>query len=235
MATIDKTAAMRGAEGREAGSESRLVLRNVPWDVYEALRDEEANDHLRMTYIDGSLELMSPGQRHERYAVWFGLLLVQIACGVGFPIKSYRTTTWRKKGAGKKGKGKEADDCFYIANVPLVRHKEIDLKTEPPPDLAIEVEISTGALDALKAYAKLRVPEVWRYDGEVLRVHVLRRDGTYRIGDRSPALPFLRIDEVEHWMRRALEIDDDAQFCEEVRAWARDVLAARRRANIEGA
>ncbi|MDR3636146.1 MAG: Uma2 family endonuclease [Isosphaeraceae bacterium] len=232
MATVTRTETPSYAEQLKAHGETRVLLRNVPWEAYEVLRNEEANNHVHMTYLDGDLELITVSPPHERYPVWFGLFIIELARVFHFPIMSFRCTTWKKKGRGpRKGKGKEADDCFYIANRDKVRGKKmVDLKVDPPPDLAIEVEPSESALDIMKVYEALRVPEVWRFDAESFRVFVRQPDGAYKETRRSPALPFLQLDEVVHRLRRAAELDDDAQFCNEVHAWAREVLVPRRNA-----
>jgi Uma2 family endonuclease len=231
MATVTRSEAPSYAEQLRAHGETRILLQQVPWDLYEALRDDEVNNHVHMTYLDGELELMTTSQGHERYAVWFGLFIIELARVFSFTIRSCRCTTWQRKGRGKRrGTGKEADDCFYIASHHLVRHREVDLKKDPPPDLAVEVELSESAMDIMEVYSRLRVPEVWRFDGESLSFCVRRDDGSYHETSASPALPFLRKEEVTHWLERAAELDDDAQFCEEVRAWAREVLLPRRNA-----
>ena len=83
----------------------------------------------------------------------------------------------------------EADNCFYLASFPDPRQGAIDLDVDPPPDLAVEVEISRSALDRMGIYAALGVPEVWRFDGEALRVEQLQADGTYAAATEQPELP----------------------------------------------
>ncbi len=226
MATITRVEPETKSDVPSPHAEARFLLHDVSWEVYEALRDAGANYHIRMTYDNGSLELMSPSQKHEEYATWFAIFLIEIAAVLGIPCKSLRSTTWRKR---KREKGKEADDCFYIANLDRVRGREIDLRVDPPPDLAVEVEISRSALNALSIYAALGVPEVWRFDGETFRIHLRQADGSYIESDRSPSLPFLQPSEVVHWMQRAEEIGDDAAWKEEVRAWAQAELVPRHR------
>lgn len=232
MATVARAQTSSDAGGVEAQGEARVLLRNVSWDVYEALRGDHDNRHVRMTYLDGDLELMTVSLPHERYSVWFGLFIIELARVLGFPIVSCRCTTWKKRGRRLlQGRGKEAADCFYIANRERVRGRKIvDLRVDPPPDLAVEVELSESGVDIMKVYAALRVPEIWRYDGESLRFCVRRHDGVYTETERSPALLLVQAEEVVRWLGRAAELHDDAQFCEEVRAWALQVLVPRRNA-----
>ena len=197
------------------GAESRVLLTDVPWDLYERLRDLHGPRNVHMTYHRGSLELMSPSQPHEEYAARFEILILEVAKALGLSCKLLGSTTWKKKDES----GKEADACFYLANAGRVRGKRIDLKNDPPPDLAVEVEISPPSIDVESVYAVLGVPEIWRFDGEALLVLVRQEDGTYAERERSSALPFLPLDEVLRLLRESEEIDDDARWSGEVARW----------------
>jgi hypothetical protein len=76
-------------------------------------------------------------------------------------------------------------------------------------------------------YAALGVPEVWRFDGETLRVEQLH-DGTYAAGAASPSLPMLPLDEVVRWLRLAEEIEDHSEWGRRFRLWVREELAVGR-------
>jgi Uma2 family endonuclease len=86
-------------------------------------------------------------------------------------------------------RGFEADSCFYIQNLARVKgHAEIDLRVDPPPDLVIEIDITTSSLDKLSIFATLRVPEVWRYHDTHLRIFHLVQGGLVE-RQESAALP----------------------------------------------
>lgn len=202
-------------------AERRFVLPEVSWDLYEKLRDEQGSWNVRMTYDHGRLELMSPSKKHEEDSYRFETLIVEIAKGLGLRCKPLRATTWKRPDEA----GKEADACFYLANEPRIwKKKEIDLAIDPPPDLAIEVEISPPHLDIESVYAAIGVPEIWRYNGESLRILERQPDGTYLQRDRSPSLPYLPPEEVIRLLREAEELDDDPRWGEQVALWVRDVL-----------
>lgn len=222
MATIVRSAVSQSAS--QADPPDRFLLREIPWELYEQLRASDANRHVRMSYDDGELELMSPSQRHESIEIRFGLFLMEVASGLGLKCKPLGTTTLKKPGLKK---GKEADGCFYLANYERVRRKKIDLSVDPPPDLAVEVEISRSAVNSLNIYAALGVPEIWRFDGASFHIHHRQADGTYVELDHSPALPFLKPEEVVDWMIRGEAADDDVEWKDQVREWARVVLAPR--------
>jgi Uma2 family endonuclease len=173
----------------------RVVLRDVPWDLYTGLRDLRANDHVRMTYLDGTLILMSPEYRHEQGSVQLALLVRMVAVTRGIKLAGTGMTTLRREDGGpRKGSGKEPDNGFYIgANEARIRgNTTIDLSVDPPPDLAIEVDNTSDSEIALPTYARIGVPEVWRYDarGHTLWFGRLAGDG-YETIERSLCLPVL--------------------------------------------
>ena len=124
---------------------------DVDWEIYCRLRDEPANDRVRMSYLDGTLTLRSPEYVHDRGAERIGLLLRGVTPGLGLEIQGIRTTTLRKGKARRKGAGKEPDNAFYIgANERRMRRKKsLDLAIDPPPDLAIEVDHKADSSRAL--------------------------------------------------------------------------------------
>jgi len=131
---------------------------------------------------------MSPSPIHESYSSLFGRLLGALALERDIEMRGGRSTRFRREDAER---GIEPDDCYWIQNERAVRGKpEIDLAVDPPPDLAIEIDISRSSLDRLAIYAKLRVPEVWLYNGESLRIHLLQADGIYVEAETSRCLPY---------------------------------------------
>ncbi len=174
----------------------RIVLRDVPWAAYKALRDAEANDHLQMTYLDGTLELMSPEFVHEKGTGRLDILVRAAAKAFGIPYQGAGSTTLRRRSRGvKKGQGREADTSFYFRDhaEAIALKSAIDLTVDPPPDLAIEVDNTASSQWRLPVFARLRVPEVWRYDiaAGSLWFGRLQADETYVPIERSEALPML--------------------------------------------
>ena len=171
------------------------ILRDVPWSIYEELRDLEANYHQRMTYYDGTLIFVYPSYIYENNAQRLALLVRMVAVGLGIDLAGTGTLTLRRKGIGNcEGIGKEPENGFYIGvNEKLIKkNRQIDLKIDPPPDLAIEAD-QNGDFDvALSAYAGIGVPEVWRYDAENHSIWFGRLvNEVYETIDRSLSLPVL--------------------------------------------
>jgi Uma2 family endonuclease len=206
--------------------EQRFLLRGVGWEGYEKVLDVVGDRHVRVTYDRGDLELMSPSYEHDQYGNLFGRVIETVTEELRVPCRGVGSTTWRRQ---VKDRGLEPDECYYLANAPRVRGKRtsIDLNVDPPPDLAIEIEISRSALDRMGVYAALGVPEVWRFDGETLRVEVLQADGTYARADVGPGLPMLPLDEVVRWVELGASGDDHSAWGRSLREWVRAELVPR--------
>jgi Uma2 family endonuclease len=217
MATTTET------RSRALTPESRVVLRGVGWSGYETILKLVGDRPVRLTYDRGDLELMVPSLDHERYKSLLGRLIETLTLELDLPCDAAGSTTWRKQ---LEDRGLEPDECYYLANAERVAGRKIDLSVDPPPDLAIEVEISRSALNRMGIYAALRVPEVWRFDGETLRVEQLQADVTYREVVVSPSFPFLPRDEVVRWLRLA-ETMGQTPWLRQFREWVRDTLIPR--------
>jgi Uma2 family endonuclease len=199
-------------------SSSQLVLHDIDWETYEKLLEIFAeHPALRMTYYKGTLELMTPLAEHERYSWTLGRLLVVLSEELGLEILGLKSTTWRSQ---PKAVGKEADECFYIQNEATVRGKlKIDLTSDPPPDLAIEIDVTNSSLDKLAVYAELKVPEVWRWQDGKLTVNILT-DAGYIESETSLAFGSFPIKELTRFMQLDSQKGENARL-REFREWVR--------------
>jgi Uma2 family endonuclease len=167
-------------------SESRVVLGNAPWETYTSLRDASENDGLRMTYDRGDLQITSPSNPRERLAYLIGRFIDIWTLEKRIPIQSGGSTTFRRKDLRR---GLEPDNCYYIEHEADVRSREeIDLTIDPPPDLAIEVDVTSKSIDRLPNYAALGFPEIWRWCAEKLYVLRLNSKEQYTEVGASQAL-----------------------------------------------
>src|SRR4051794_19621880 len=178
-ATTDRTL---NADGDQC-----VEFRDVDWKGYSALlRMRGEFPAPRMIYLDGSLFLVSPSFSHEYLTERFGWLVLVLVEELDLPCVPSRSTTFRRR--TKRG-GVEGDLSYYLASESRVRGKQrIDLKIDPPPDLAVEVVATHEAVAALEVYRRIKVPEVWVYDGE-LTILALQPDGRYAKTGRSVAFP----------------------------------------------
>jgi len=159
--------------------DQRVTLHGIRWQDYEALlamRGESSA--IRVTYLNGELELMTPSITHEDLRVRLGRLLYAYAEETGIELEGFGSWTVRNEA---KARGIEADECFVLGPV-----------VEPPtvPHLAIEVIWTSGGIDKLDVYRGLGVPEVWFWQDGALRIYLLDGDG-YRRSPRSRLLPDL--------------------------------------------
>ncbi|MGD0897773.1 MAG: Uma2 family endonuclease [Thermoguttaceae bacterium] len=182
----------------EAPSRDRVVvLHGIPWATYVALRDMPDNWNLRMTYDRGELQIMSPSPLHEGLAALLGTLIEIWAMEIDIPLRSCRTMTIRRSAIER---GFEPDNCYYVQNEPRVWDKtELDFNVDPPPDLAMEVEVSRDSAGKMPIYASFGIPELWRFNGRRLQVYELAGDGGYVARDASVCLsgfPIARAQEI---------------------------------------
>src|SRR5947209_6294150 len=140
-------------------SGSCLRLYGVDWREYTRMLKAFADQRgVRLTYDRGELEIMSPTFEHDNDAYILGRFVDVLTEELGLPIKGGRSTTFRRK---KKQRGLEPDNCYWIAHEAQVRGlRRIDLRIHPPPDLAIEVDVTHQSINRMRIYANLGVPEV---------------------------------------------------------------------------
>lgn len=158
------------------GAERRIVVESVSWAAYVGFRDAlDERATVRMTYLEGRLELMSPSAQHEELGRMIARLVDAWAETNDVDLRGFRSTTFREEA---ERRGAEPDECYSLG--PLRR----------VPDLAIEVVVTQPLLDKLAVYQGLAVPEVWVWEDGKLTVHVLGPAG-YVVQATSRLLPAL--------------------------------------------
>jgi Uma2 family endonuclease len=169
--------------------EERTLLQGISWNLYENLLTEIGdNGKARLSYYRGDLEFMTPLPSHENYNRQIDRAIVVLAEELNMDYNLFGSMTIKRPDLES---GKEPDSCYYIANEPAVRGKtKFDFTQDPPPDLAVEIDITSSSLNQLTLYATLGVSEVWRYDGKTLIFYQLQ-SGKYAIVDRSPTFKIL--------------------------------------------
>lgn len=167
-----------------AAEEQRILLHGVSWETYVMLRDTHESRHLRMTYLKGSLEIMSTSRRHEVESAMIARLLELFCLERGIPLFAYGRTTWRKK---EGERGLEADVCYA---------RDHDKET---PDIAIEVIVTHGLLDKLEVYRGLGIREVWMFENGVFTIVTLR-GGYYEPIAASEVFPEVELAQVARFV-----------------------------------
>lgn len=202
-----------------AGDAGKFILYDVSWQTYESLLRDLEKQHVSITYDGGTLELMSPLPKHERAGRLLARLVQTYTETRDIPVASFGMTTWRREDLAR---GLEADECFYIQHEPLIRGREdLSLDRDPPPDLAIEVDITRSSLEKQKIYAALGIPELWRFEDEQLLMFVLQTSGDYQQTTQSPSLPGLSPAQIETFMRLRLSMGET----EWIRAFREEIAA----------
>lgn len=203
--------------------EQRLVLHGVDWATYRAVSDAFGPRHVRFSYDRGRMELMTKSQLHGMLSRLIARLITILTEELGLPLSSCGDMTCDREDLER---GVEPDECFYITNAPVILGKEqVDLTSDPPPDLGVEVDISYSSYSRLGIYAALRVPEVWRYESETLIFYRLAADGQYQIAERSLYFPFLVAADLAAFLNRRPEMDENA-LAKEFRTWVREQIAS---------
>jgi len=188
-------------------AETRTVMENIRWETFVELAEQRRGSVPRMTYDEGVLELMSPRRQHENIGSLIGRLVETYTEILGIEVQSVASTTFKRKDLQKAF---EADESYYIEHAELIRPKEeVDLTIDPPPDLVIEVEITSSAIRKLKLFAAMGVPEVWRHDGELLEMFVLENE-QYKPINSSRALPGLTAATINLLLDKRFDIGETA-------------------------
>lgn len=191
------------------------VLHEIDWQTYtRMLRVLKGR---RLTYDRGTLEIMSPLLEHEQPAYILGRFVDVMTEEHNLPCRAGRSVTLRRR---RKQRGLESDNCYWIANAPRLQGKRhLDLRVDPPPDLAIEVDVSSSSLNRMSIYAALVVPEVWRLTSTGLAFHILEKDG-YQVRPNSLAFPTLTSADLTGFLM-LLDTADDTAIVRQFREWVR--------------
>lgn len=203
--------------------EQRFLFYGVDWKEYLGFLKVLKGRRVRATYDRGTLELMTLSEQHERSSSLLGRLIEALTEELGLPLASFGSTTFKRR---KRQRGLEPDQCYYITNEAKVRTLDkLDLRRDPPPDLALEVEISRSASRRLGIYAALGIPEVWRFDGLTLHVHQLGSANKYQESNSSLYFPQVPLVELVRFYQMRTFLDENS-LLRAFRSWVQQQLAA---------
>jgi len=204
--------------------EEIIHLSGISWQTYETLLTE-LNDsrRLRLTYNRGNLEIMAPSPEHEIYKKTIGRFVETLAEELNIRIYPLGSTTFKRAELS----GAEPDECFYIKNLNIVKGKKrIDLTQDPPPDLVVEIDITSSSQNRFEVYADIGVPEIWRYDGNSLIINILQNQ-QYLAVERSLAFPNLPLAEISNFLQQVGQ-KDYLQLVREFRDWIKSQIRENR-------
>lgn len=170
-------------EVKAPSDEPRILLHDVPWSTYVVLRDSIDSPGVRMTYLGGALEIMTPSRGHEVDKTQIARLLELFCLERDIPLFAYGSTTFRKE---EQERGLEPDECYC-------RDADREL-----PDLALEVIATHGLLDKLDVYRGLGIREVWMFEAGAFTVVTLRAEGYVQIA-ASEIFPEIDLARIAHF------------------------------------
>lgn len=201
-----------------------LTFPNVTWEEYEELLEQlDDRPGIHLSYYYGELAAMPLSAEHEKYACFINQLITALKLRLRINILSFGSWTLKKK---KKQAGKEPDACFYVQTAAVIGNRmDLDFTIDPPPDIAVEVDIHHKTKDQLLIYAALGIPEIWIFEKGRLTIHLL--DGQQYIEmEASRALPMLTAQVLTRFLNR-LATDGEFAALLAFDEWLRDQYSER--------
>ncbi len=201
-------------------SSQRILLEGVSWATYQALL-AELGDHrsARLAYAHGTLEITMPSDLHETRTKLLERMIEALTEELDLPIKGFRSTTLNREDLSQ---GAEPDSCYYIQNAGRIQGRSLDLERDPPPDLILEVDISSPSKKRMAIYSQIGTPEIWRYVKGGVKIYGLE-EGSYVIQETSPSFSFVSAERINSFLADA-DAQDDNALVRAWRKWIRQVI-----------
>lgn len=199
-------------------AERLVILPSVSWETYERLLAEHNPGRgIRFTYDRGVLQIMTLSTKHDKPNRILASLAETVAAETLGDVLSLGSVTIKREDLLR---GFEPDSCFYFRNLDRVKDlEELDFTVDPPPDLVIEVDITTNSMNKFPVFAAVGIVEVWRFDGEAIRIH--RLEGKeYQEVQASVALPPLTASKITEFLesRKSVNLRD---WVRSIQRWLR--------------
>jgi Uma2 family endonuclease len=199
---------------------SAIQLTGLTWQHYLALIEELGNDRsTRITYSHGILEIRMPGALHEIINRLLAKIIFTLAEEMGLEINDLGSTTFSRQDLDQ---GIEPDSCFYIQNAHLIQGLNPNIPENLPPDLVIEVDISSFSRDKMSIYLALGVTEVWVYRQEQIKIYRIQ-EAQYIEVLNSPTFPAVNVQKIQEWIRHR-EASNDLSTLREVRRFCKEII-----------
>lgn len=203
--------------------EQHFVLNGLDYKAYVTIADALGEQPVRLTYNRGSLELMTKSRKHERGSNLLDAMVRLLTLELGIEVANGGGMTFRREVLDR---GMEPDDCWWVQHERIMRGRDdYDIERDPPPDLAVEIEVSRNILNRLDIYAALRIPEIWRWKGQQVQILLLGADGKYVESERSRAFPFLPMEEINHFLALRKKMGE-TELLRKFQEWVRRNRAA---------
>jgi Uma2 family endonuclease len=169
---------------RDPAADQLVVMHGVDWRTYGALRELLDSPGIRMTYLEGALEIMGPSRRHEHEKKTIARMIEVFALERDVPLRGWGSTTFKREA---KERGLEPDECYCVGR---------DLGDAP--EIALEIVVTSGGINRLEVYRGLGVQEVWVFRDGRFWLYALEgeRYGEIATSALGPALDFMAMAEL---------------------------------------
>lgn len=197
----------------------RVVLHNISWQTYQAMLADMGNHRSsRLAYDCGVLEIIMPSDLHEFIKHLLERIITALTEELNLKVRGVGSVTLNREDLEQ---GAEPDAGFYIQNASRIRGRELDLINDPPPDLVVEVDITSSSLRRLNIYKSLQVPEVWRCTAHKIEIKRLQ-GGEYVTCDSSLTFPMVSAADLQRFLEQGNNTDDDNEVIRSLRSWIRE-------------
>lgn len=191
----------------ELPTSEHVVLYDVPWDAYERVLEAFGDRRLRHSYAEGVFEIISPTKRPDQAKKLLARLVETAALELDIEIQSLGSTTLRR---ARRRRGIEPDECYFVQHAPqMLGRMDYDPEHDPPPDLAIEVDVTHSSVNRMEIYGAIGVREVWRLQNETLAFYKLQRSGEYRKVARSVAFPSITSKQLQELLNQRFRLSEN--------------------------
>jgi len=200
-----------------------LRLEGISWDEYERLLEELAEwPGVRVTYDQGRVDIMSPTPEHEDYKDFVYSMVRVLSDESEIRVETRGSTTYKRE---KLLQGAESDASVYVQNAQaIIGKRRIDLSVEPPPDIVVEIDITSESLSKFPIYAALGVPEIWHYDSKRARFYHLENQD-YVEAAISRSFPFLTAEAMTEFIEQS-KTEGQYEALAAFRQWVRAAIKA---------
>jgi Uma2 family endonuclease len=185
-------------DDRDGGSLPSIVsLQPVTWQTYQALLSDLGNHRsARLSYDRGTLEIKMPSKLHELVNRLLERIITTLTEELDLNVVSLGSTRFDQESADQ---GVEPDSCFYIQNADRIDPMDAQPPQDFPPDLVVEVDITSSSRSRLPIYQAMGVPEIWCYKRDSLMI--LRWDAAgYQTCETSGIFPWLSAAMLSDWV-----------------------------------
>ena len=193
-----------------------VTLKNVTWQTYQALlADMGEHRSARLAYDHGTLEIKMPSKLHELLNRLLERIIVTLTEELEMDVLSFGSTTFDNE---ELKQGVEPDSCFYIQNASRVNPEDDSPPQEFPPDLVVEVDITSSSKSRLNIYRAMEVEEIWRYKRNQLIILQLQ-EGEYVECESSSIFPMLASDILNGFLNQGKRSSNHNSLIRNLRAW----------------